>query len=455
MDGAPPPSSSAALLLPEVLQMLRESPEALGEALSEAHSADISTLVEAMREAERRALFAALPPAQAAGIMEYLDDAMQAEVLGLLDVPRGAAIVAALPPDERADVLRRFPSARAAALLARLDPKLRAETHHLLTYDPQSAGGLMTTEFVALPQTTTVGEALAHLRGAALHKEAVYSVYATDGEQRLTGVASLRDLLRAPAEDEVASVMNRSVVAVPADTDQEEVARVISKYDLMALPVVDAERRLLGVVTVDDVVDVLVEESTEDVQKMGAVSPVDEPYLRAGFWLLTWKRAGWLLVFFVGELFTTIVLKNYERELAKTMSLVFFLPLIVACGGNAGSQSAMLITRGLAVGELQVRDVLRVSWRESAMGLALGAVLGVAGFVRALFWGQTVAFAVVVGTTLVGVVTLGSLVGATLPLFFKRLGFDPAITSSPFVASLVDVLGLILYLSIARLFLLG
>ena len=337
MDGAPPPTSTTALLLPEVLQMLRESPEAVGEALSEAHSADISTLVEAMRHAERRALFAALPPAQASGIIEYLDDAMQADVLGLLDVPRGAAIVSVLSPDERADVLRRFPSARVAALLARLDPKLRAETHHLLTYDPQSAGGLMTTEFVALPQTTTVGDALAELRGAALHKESVYSVYATDGEQRLTGVASLSDLLSAPAEGEVSSVMNRSVVAVPADTDQEEVARVISKYDLLALPVVDAERRLLGVVTVDDVVDVLVEESTEDVQKMGAVSPVDEPYLRAGFWLLAWKRAGWLLMIFAGELLTGTALRHFEATLAGAIALVFYLPLIVSSGGNAGA----------------------------------------------------------------------------------------------------------------------
>jgi magnesium transporter len=442
---------ASALLLPEVLELLRESPEAVGEALAEAHSADISTLVEAMRAPERRALFAALPPAQAAAIIEYLDDAMQSDVLGLLDVPRGAAILAALPPDERADALGRFPAARVAALLGRMDPTLRAETHHLLTYDPETAGGLMTTEFVSMPDTTTVADALASMRGATLNKETVYSVYATDAEQRLSGVASLRDLLRAPAERSVSSVMNRSVVAVPADADQEEVARVISKYDLIALPVVDAERRLLGVVTVDDVLDVLVEESTEDVQKMGGVSPVEEPYLRAGFWLLAWKRAGWLLVFFVGELFTATVLRRYEEQLATTMSLVFFLPLIVACGGNAGAQSATLITRGLAVGDLHVRDVLRVSWRESAMGLALGTVLGAAGFARALLWGQPVSLAVVVGVTLVGVVMLGSLVGATLPLFFKRLGFDPAITSSPFVASLVDVLGLMLYLTVARL----
>ena len=455
MDGDDTSAPTEALLLPEVLELLRASPEAVGEALSEAHSADISTLVESMREPERRALFAALPPGQAAAIIEYLDDVMQTDVLGLLDLPRGAAILAALPPDERADALRLFPAARVAALLGRMDPKLRAETHHLMTYHPETAGGLMTTEFVSLPQTTTVGDALSELRGASLHKETVYSVYATDAELRLTGVASLRDLLRAPADGVVSSVMNRSVVAVPADCDQEEVARVISKYDLIALPVVDAERRLLGVVTVDDVLDVLVEESTEDVQKMGAVSPVDEPYLRAGFWLLAWKRAGWLLIFFVGELFTATVLRHYEEQLATTMSLVFFLPLIVACGGNAGSQSAMLITRGLALGELHVRDVLRVSWRESGMGLALGAVLGAAGFVRAVLWGQSTAIAAVVGSTLVGVVMLGSVVGATLPLFFKRLGFDPAITSSPFVASLVDVLGLLLYLTVAGLVLGG
>jgi len=451
MDGETALPSETALLLPEVLEMLRESPEAVGEALSEAHSADISTLVESMREGERRALFAALPPAQAAAVIEYLDDAMQAEVLGLLDVPRAAAILSALSPDERADALARFPSARVAALLSRMDPKRREETHHLLTYDPESAGGLMTTEFVSLPQATIVKDALVHLRGAALHKETVYSVYATDTDHRLVGVASLRDLLLASPDKPVSAIMNRSVVAVPADADQEEVARVISKYDLIALPVVDSERQVLGVVTIDDVVDVLVDESTEDVQKMGAVSPVEEPYLRAGFWLLAWKRAGWLLVFFVGMLFTASVLRHYKEDLAATMSLVFFLPLIVACGGNAGSQSAMLITRGLAVGELGVKDVLRVSWRESTMGLALGAVLGIAGFVRAILWEQGVLLASVVGATLVGVVMLGSIVGATLPLLFKRLGFDPAITSSPFVASVVDVLGLVLYLTVARL----
>ncbi|NUQ21407.1 MAG: magnesium transporter, partial [Gemmatimonadaceae bacterium] len=293
--------------------------------------------------------------------------------------------------------------------------------------------------------------ALAQVRVIARggRKEAMHSIYATDAEGRVQGVMSLRELLAAPEGARIADVAWEEVVTVPATADRSEVAQLTREYDLVAVPVVDEGSRIIGVVTVDDVIDALVEEQTEDVQKLGAVQPLDEPYFATGFWNLARKRGGWLILLFIEEMFTGTALRHYSGVLESVTALMFFVPLIVSSGGNSGSQSATLITRALAVGDVELRDTVRVLLREIGQGIALGAFLGVIGFFRALMWGNGVSIAWVIAFTLLGVVLIGTIVGAMLPLIFTKLGFDPAIASSPFVASLVDVAGIIVYFSIA------
>jgi magnesium transporter len=302
-----------------------------------------------------------------------------------------------------------------------------------------------------VPEAASVDAALESVRTAARagRREAMYAIYALDATGVLRGVFSLRELLAAPPGSRVSDISWHDVVSVPPTADREEVARLTSKYDLVAVPVVDPSGRLLGAVTVDDVIDAIVEEQTEDVQRLGAVQPLDAPYFQASFWSIARKRAGWLFLLFIAELLTATAMARYETTLAGALALVFFVPLIISSGGNSGSQSATLITRALAVGEVELHDALRILTREGLQGLALGAFLGVFGFIRVLIGGEPTSFALVVGVTLLTVVITGTLVGATLPLIFTRLGFDPAIASSPFVASFVDVAGILIYFSVA------
>jgi magnesium transporter len=276
----------------------------------------------------------------------------------------------------------------------------------------------------------------------------------------LVGVLSLRDLIMADANQSVSDVMTSNVVRVLASDDQEEVARAMAKYDLSAMPVVDDGGKLLGVVTIDDVVDVMVEEATEDAQKAGAVVPIDDSYFQTGFGAFVKSRITWLVVLFIGELATATVMRRYESQVAAVIDLVLFVPLIISSGGNSGSQSSSLLIRALALGEVTPRDWVRVLMREGGIGLALGAMLGVVGFIRAALgtWlthtttpGVTpVSMGITIATSVVAVVTLGTLVGSLMPLAIRRLGLDPAVSSTPFVASLVDVLGLVVYFSVAR-----
>jgi magnesium transporter len=278
----------------------------------------------------------------------------------------------------------------------------------------------------------------------------MHSIYTTDAAGRVRGVLSLRELLAAPEGSHIADLAWTDVITVPATADREEVARLTGKYDLVAVPVVDASGRILGVVTVDDVIDALVEEQTEDVQRLGAVQPLEAPYFAVSFWDIARKRGGWLILLFVEEMFTGTALRHYQAMLESAIALMFFVPLIISSGGNSGSQSATLITRALAVGDVRLGDAARVIVREFGQGIALGVFLGAIGLGRALMWGNGMGIAGVVGITLLLVVLTGTVVGAALPLLLTRLGFDPAIASSPFVASFVDVAGLVIYFNVAR-----
>ena len=441
----------AALLAPDILAMLEDSPADVAAETEEMHPADLADVAEAIPREMVPRLLMALPQDRAADVLEYMDEELRTEILEEMTAKQAASLVSAMTPDDRVDVLEELEEEHADDILAEIPAEARRETEQLLAYDPESAGGIMTTEFVSVAATMTAEEALSAVRvhARAGRKEAMHAIYVTDAQGRLQGVMSIRELLAAPEGARVDDIAWEEVVTIPPMADRSEVARVVREYDLVAVPVVDEGNRIIGVVTVDDVLDAMVEEQTEDVQRLGAVQPLEEPYFQAGFWSLARKRGGWLVLLFVEEMFTGTALRHYQGVLESVTALMFFVPLIISSGGNSGSQSATLITRALAVGDVKVRDVVRVLSREVGQGLALGIFLGAIGFVRALMWGNGLPVATVISLTLVAVVLIGTIVGAMLPLLFTKIGFDPAIASSPFVASLVDVAGIVVYFRIA------
>jgi magnesium transporter len=459
----------SALLAPDILALLDEDPGSVALETEELHPRDLADVAEALPEDRVVEFLTALPAARAADVLEYLDEELRALVLQGMTTRQAAALVTEMTPDDRADALEELAEeseARAEAILDQLPAAQRAETERLLAYDPDSAGGRMTTEFVSAPETLTVEQALRSVRAMARsqRREAIYAVYTTDDAGRLTGVLSLRELLAAPEGARLADVAWTDVVTVLADGAQEEVARVASDYDLVAVPVVDADRRLLGVVTLDDVIDVLQEEQTEDVQKLGGMEALDEPYMSVGLLSIVRKRVVWLCVLFGGSLLTATVIERYEGRLSKAEVLALFIPLIVSSGGNSGSQATSLIIRAMALNEISLRDWWRVAGRELVSGFALGAVLGVLGLLRVIVWHRAgwydygpyyASIGVTIGITLLGVVTFGSIAGSMLPFALRRVGFDPASASAPFVATLVDVTGLLIYFTVALLVLRG
>jgi magnesium transporter len=325
----------------------------------------------------------------------------------------------------------------------------------------------MTTEFVRLDPAWTVGECLRHVRSVAREKESIYACYVMDpATGRLLGSVSLRDLVMAELDQSVTKVMRRKPVTVSALDDQEAVAAKIAKYNLLAVPVLEGDASVVGFVTVDDVVDVMIEEGTEDALRMGAVEPgaLDEPYTATPFLGLVRKRAGWLLILFLSEMLTATAMGRFEAEIARAVVLALFVPLIISSGGNSGSQAASLIIRALAVGELGVRDWWRVMRREVLSGLVLGGILGVVGFLRITAWSLVAPatygphwplVAVTVWVALIGVVLWGTVAGSMLPLLLKKVGMDPAVSSAPFVATLVDVTGIVIYFQVAAQILRG
>jgi magnesium transporter len=336
----------------------------------------------------------------------------------------------------------------------------------VLRYPPETAGGIMTTEFLSVPATWTVEETLHLIRRVGGAKETVYAVYVVEADGgTLRHVVSLRELVLSDRSRRVAEVgSSRKLLSVSPTTDREDVARMISKYDLLAVPVVTAEGRILGIVTVDDVIDALVAETTEDVQKFGGMEALDEPYMEISLPRMLRKRAGWLAALFIGEMLTATAMGHFEHEIERAVVLALFVPLIISSGGNSGSQATSLIIRAMALGEVRLRDWWRVAVRELPSGLCLGAFLGMIGAARILLW-QRVGWynygphyglvAMTVATALLGVVAFGSLAGSMLPFVLRRLGFDPASASAPFVATLVDVTGLVIYFSVGLVILRG
>jgi magnesium transporter len=360
-------------------------------------------------------------------------------------------IVDKMEPDEAADLLGDIHPQRAQAVLAGLeDPD---EVRPLLLHPDDSAGGLMTSEFLALRRLMTAAEAIQAIHAWKPAAEAVYYLFVVDGHGRLCGMVNLRQLIVAEPSTPIVEIMDPEVISVRAGTDQEDCARLMSRYDLLALPVVDAGDVLMGVITIDDLVDVLEEEATEDIQRLGGTQPLDRPYLDTSVFTITRKRIGWLLLLFVTETLTGSVLRHFENELQSAVALAFFVPLLIGTGGNAGSQTTSTLIRALATGDVGLADALRALWHELRTGLLLGIGMAAIAYVRALTWGSTQALALTVSLAILAIVVWANGLGSLLPLLAARLRIDPAIVSGPVMSTLVDATGLFIYFTMARLML--
>jgi len=413
---------------------------------------------------ERLEGFRLLPTSEGEQFLRTLDLHDEVALLTALSPPERQLWMRQLPPDDAADVVQQAPEDERDAWLRLLDEPTRREVSALLAYAEDDAGGLMSPRYVRLRPDMSVDEAIAYLRRAARERvETIYYIYVLDAEQRLLGVVSFRELFAAPPDKRVRDVMRTDVTTMPPDLDQEAVANLFAESNLMAIPVVDGLGRIQGIVTVDDVVDVVREEATEDIQKIGGTEALDAPYLDVSLREMVRKRAGWLAVLFVGELLTASAMNRFEDEIARAVVLAIFIPLIISSGGNSGSQASTLVIRAMAVGEIALRDWWRVFRRELAVGLALGSILGVIGLLRVVLWpfgreaygDHILLVGVTVACSVLGIVLWGALCGAMLPFLLRRLRLDPASASAPFVATLVDVTGIVLYFSVASFFLAG
>lgn len=448
------------LLGPDIKEILKEDPAELRELLEELelHPEDLADLVAELEpEDASKLLSQVLPADEAAPIFERLEDHEQQELAVAMPAESVARIASEMEPDDRADLFSVLPPALGDQVFEKLeknDPEAAEEVREIEKYADTAAGHLMTTKYVSVRPHVTVADTLATIK--AFVKEnpdsPIYNVYVMNETEKLVGLASLRELVAAEPIDNIDDVARTNVITVPPMMDQEEVARTMAKYDLAAIPVVDEKGILHGMITIDDIVDVLTQEQTEDVQKIGGVEPLDVPYFQTSFFSFIKKRAGWLIILFFEEFFTQTALRHYQAIMEAVASALLYVPLLISAGGNSGSQSSTLIIRGLAIGEIKLRDWWRILLRELAMGGVLGTIIAGIAIGRVLMYpDQTMLFALTVGITVFFIIIAGCTIGSMLPLILKRLGIDPATSSTPFIASLVDTIGVIIYAHVAKI----
>jgi len=453
-------------LLERIRLRLEESVVGIGDTVAGLPAADVAELVNQLTLHEAASVMALIAVPRAVEVFDQPTLRRRAEIVEELEPARAAQILEGLSSDERARVVRGMHDNSRRRCLPQLSEAVRAEVEALLRYPPRTAGAIMTTEFVRLDPAMKVGEALRHIRSVAREKESIYACYVMEpATGRLLGAVSLRNLVMAELDQPITEVMQRRPVTAAALDNQEVVAARIAKYNLLAIPVLESDGQVVGFVTVDDVIDVVIQEGTEDALRMGAVEPgaLDEPYVATPFWTLIRKRAGWLIILFLSEMLTATAMGRFEEEISRAVVLALFVPLIISSGGNSGSQAASLIIRALAVGELRLKDWWRVARRELLAGLVLGGILGFVGFLRITLWSLVSPIygphwplvAATIWLSLIGVVLWGTLSGSLLPILLKRVGLDPAVSSAPFVATLVDVTGIVIYFTVAAVVMRG
>lgn len=435
----------------------------LSKQIHDLFPADIAEVLNELDVNDAKKLYNFLDDDVVAEVIVELDEDVREKIFQSLTSKEIAEkLIDHLPSDEAADVIAELPDEKQDEVLSHIEDEEQAsDIVGLMKYEEGTAGAIMQTELVSVNVNRSMLECVRELRKHAEDLEHVYAVYVVDDENRLMGIISLKKVLLTSLRAKITDVYEHDIISVKTSMDKEEVAKIMEKYDLAYIPVVDALGRLEGRITIDDVLDVIREEETEDVQKMAAIEALEEPYMNTSIWQVLKKRAGWLIILFIGEGFTATAMSFFEHEIAKVVVLALFVPLIISSGGNTGSQASTLIIRSLALGEVTVREWWKIFSREIRVGLLLGLILGVVGFLRVAVWSAFVDLphwelvGITVGVSLVGVVLWGNLMGSLFPILLKRFGLDPAVSSAPFVATFVDVTGLLIYFSAASLLLGG
>lgn len=443
----------------EIVEELQELVETkqytrLRQELSEMNEADIATFLQKLEPEDMFKIFRILPKSLAADVFSYLEIESQQVIITSLSDREAANIINNLMADDAVDLLEEMPANVVKKLLANANTETRRDINHLLRYPEDSAGSIMTVEFVDLKEDITVADAIERIRKVGLDSETVNICYVLDNKRTLKGTVALRYLLISEPDAIIGDIMHENVISINTLMDQEEVARQFQKYDFTAMPVVDNENRLVGIITVDDVVDILQEEATEDIEKMAAIVPSDKPYIKTGV-IETWKkRIPWLLLLMISATFTGSIISSFEDALSACVILTAYIPMLMDTGGNAGGQASVSVIRSLSLNEIEFTDIFRVIWKEARVALLCGLTLAVANFVKLLLLDRiSIMVAVVVCLTLFCAILIAKVIGCILPMIAKRIGFDPAVMASPFITTIVDALSLMIYFKIATILL--
>lgn len=426
----------------------------LKELLVTINIADIAELIEELPEAELVKVFRLLPKAIAADVFSYLPTDVEQMIITSLTEKEAVSIIDDLAADDATDLCDEMPASVVKKLLAKAEPETRRDINHLLKYPDDSAGSIMTVEFVDLKENLTVGEAVQRIKKIGIDKETINVCYVLDESRRLIGTVAIRFLLLKDENELIGDIMHKNVVMVNTLTDQEEVAQIIQKYDFTTVPVVDNEQRLVGIITVDDIVDILEQETTEDIEKMAAIMPTEEPYMKTRVFVQWKKRIPWLLVLMISASFTQAVINTYQDAIiaAGYSVMTSFIPMLMDTGGNSGSQASVSVIRAITLNEIQFKDMFKVVWKESRVALLCGLTLAVCNFFKLIIIdGAQVSVSLTVCLTLIVTVFVAKVVGAVLPIVAKKLGFDPTVMASPLITTVVDVLSLMIFFNIANI----
>lgn len=422
--------------------------------LEDEHPADIAQMLDEMDSAQGCRTFRLLPKSLAADVFSYLDSDNQHRLITLLSDAELSRVLDEMYMDDTVDMLEELPASVVKRILQLSHPDTRSEINRLCRYEEDTAGSIMTTEMIDLKRSMTVKDAFDLIRRVGTDMETIYTCYVTDERRVLEGVITIRDLLLHPYEAKVGDLMDEDPLSVQTGDDQETIAQLFQKYDILTLPVVDSEKRLVGIITIDDAVDVIQEENTEDIEKMAAILPGDKPYLKTSVFDLWKRRIPWLLLLMISATFTGNIITSFEDKLSKYIVLTAYIPMLMDTGGNCGSQASTTVIRGLSLGEVQFRDLLRVIWKEIRVAVLCSATLAVCNFVKLMLIDRLqMMVALTICMTLVITVCSAKVVGCTLPLLAKKLGFDPAVMASPFITTIVDAISLLVYFGFASMIL--